>query len=329
MKNLTKRSAFTLIELLVVIAIIGILMSLAGVGLSGARAAARRTQCMNNMRNIGQSMLVFHTNKDQLPFFIDKNGRGWAEQLLPLVEEQQRHKLILKSAPTQAELNDSAYASLPLFVCPVDFDPTDGGTGFPQLSYVVNAGTYDPNYATAVPTKDCATGYGLIKQPLDRGVKMDSIKDGASNTILLTENLQADTWRLCWTNAAAPAANAPRRSDTATYTTDAAFYTDYNDWMHTKTGNTFSGIGSAGFRWTNNTTVTTDQLPVVNPVIATPPTGVTRFNYARPSSSHPGVIVTLYADGSVRPLDEDITVGEYTKACNPDDAKNTGSFAWQ
>jgi prepilin-type N-terminal cleavage/methylation domain-containing protein/prepilin-type processing-associated H-X9-DG protein len=127
-----KREAFTLVELLVVIAIIGILVALLLPAIQAAREAARRTQCKNNVKNIGLAVLnhldtrkVFPTGGitwgvliedylDGMPaddgsnpggklVDIERMGLGWGFQILPYLEEGALHELttgdLIRSTP--------------------------------------------------------------------------------------------------------------------------------------------------------------------------------------------------------------------------------------
>ncbi|QDT68911.1 Type II secretion system protein G precursor [Planctomycetes bacterium MalM25] len=108
-----RHSGFTLVELLVVIAIIGILVALLLPAVQAAREAARRTQCMNNVRQIGLSILNFESSNRVFPTGGDvpnpriedylsdnasipgpeKMGIGWGFQILPYLEEGALHDL--------------------------------------------------------------------------------------------------------------------------------------------------------------------------------------------------------------------------------------------
>ncbi len=87
----TSRLGFTLIELLVVIAIIAILVALLLPAVQQAREAARRSQCKNNLKQMGLAMHNYHDTHNCFPFahFVgtDLNVSGWGVQILPFIEQ--------------------------------------------------------------------------------------------------------------------------------------------------------------------------------------------------------------------------------------------------
>src|SRR5262245_49008898 len=81
---------FTLVELLVVIAIIGILVALLLPAIQAAREAARRAQCVNNLKQLGVAFQNYHDTHKRLPIGAYSCCNGtWQMYILPFIEEQQ------------------------------------------------------------------------------------------------------------------------------------------------------------------------------------------------------------------------------------------------
>src|SRR5262245_519160 len=103
---------FTLVELLVVIAIIGVLVALLLPAVQAAREAARRTDCSNNLKQIGLALQNYHGAKGCFPSgytsAVDPAGNdtgpgwGWAAAILPYTEEKVLHQLIQLDQPIEA-----------------------------------------------------------------------------------------------------------------------------------------------------------------------------------------------------------------------------------
>lgn len=154
----TRLSGFTLVELLVVIAIIGILVALLLPAIQSAREAARRTECKNRLKQMGlaiqhhvDSYKVFPTggteyfpdianyiDASKKPYGPDKQGLGWAYQILPYLEEG-----AIKDIVTTTALQQTIVA---LYVCPSRRTPivnTSASNGGAQATII--------DYAAAQP----------------------------------------------------------------------------------------------------------------------------------------------------------------------------------
>jgi len=131
------------VELLVVIAIIGILVSLLLPAVQAAREAARRTQCKNNLKQIGLAIHNFHDTTGWLPpVHIDINGgdyKGatWFVVILPYIEQENLFKQFDLTKTWDLSPNPAAAAmpaaSLSVYICPARRNPGAFSDANPQV----------------------------------------------------------------------------------------------------------------------------------------------------------------------------------------------------
>ena len=123
-KSITKERGFTLIELLVVIAIIAILIALLLPAVQQAREAARRTQCKNNLKNIGLALHNYHDVYDTLPPGNNTSPQNWGGSffisILPFLEEANAYNRINMETWPGWATNFPVYNgySVPAYACP-------------------------------------------------------------------------------------------------------------------------------------------------------------------------------------------------------------------
>jgi prepilin-type N-terminal cleavage/methylation domain-containing protein len=180
----SSRRGFTLIELLVVIAIIAVLISLLLPAVQQAREAARRTQCKNNLKQLGLALHNYADTHRVFPFGQGGTGGNYSalSQLLPYFEQGNLFAKIDFKKTVTDPVNDAArLTELPMFRCPSDAENTKPDAGG-AVNYYPNKGT---KIEFAGPHLD-----GLMYS--GSAVRFGDITDGTSNTAAFSERLLTD-----------------------------------------------------------------------------------------------------------------------------------------
>lgn len=174
-KRSTHRVGFTLVELLVVIAIIAMLVTLLLPAVQAAREAARRTQCINNLKQVGLSILNFESGLTHFPgggdtpwprieenlvggiggtpYGAEQQGLSWGFQILPYIEELGIHSI--------QSTTDMAKVVVPMYLCPSRREAVQNqGGGNAETGTLMD-------YASATPRGGTNAGSGFNPYPID------------------------------------------------------------------------------------------------------------------------------------------------------------------
>jgi prepilin-type N-terminal cleavage/methylation domain-containing protein/prepilin-type processing-associated H-X9-DG protein len=205
------RRGFTLVELLVVIAIIGILIALLLPAVQAAREAARRTQCVNNIKQVCLGLHTFHDTHQHLPHgtynYLDRhwgqpppynnmqNRRCWMHDTLPYLEQgplYERFDEYMNSGVVSALWFPELHTVVPPLMCPSD--PLS-----PKLhTFWGDGGNETQGFSGNIVTcagSDYFNDNGNLESSANRDglffavskVRIEDIKDGTTNTAMATE----------------------------------------------------------------------------------------------------------------------------------------------
>jgi prepilin-type N-terminal cleavage/methylation domain-containing protein len=275
------RVGFTLIELLVVIAIIAILIGLLIPAVQKVREAANRTQCANNMKQLGLGFSNFESTRKALPSGDFNSGGTIITSALDYIEQYANNVMAANNTgngrfnPPVYDPSGAPYAApqpIPILLCPTRRN-TDVG---PRCDY---AGAVSPNswptlvtsgglsyngLWTALYTKD---GNGKKQSPVS--LRRITQLDGTSNTVLLAHRAINPAQRNVQPILCCGGGSATLPSNNDGYFTDNYFLNMYRGFM-----------GASGWLFKSDL----NQSP-----------------YDRTfSSPHDGIMPCLFADGSVR-----------------------------
>jgi prepilin-type processing-associated H-X9-DG protein/prepilin-type N-terminal cleavage/methylation domain-containing protein len=215
-QKLDSPTGFTVIEVLVVVAIIGLMVALLLPAVNAAREAARRAQCVNNLKQMGLAMHSFHGTTGKFPAGYSVKGLppqddgmtpgfGWGVFLLGSLEQQSLYNSFnFDLWLVQPEQKTALSVRLSVYTCPSSESPTSDpynqaimiSDRLPVSHYVASAGQFQPySRSDSRPTRIVGVGSGVFY--LNSRTSAPEITDGLSQTLMVGErsrNVASATW---------------------------------------------------------------------------------------------------------------------------------------
>lgn len=317
--RLARQRGFTLIELLVVIAIIAILIALLLPAVQAAREAARRSQCRNNLKQVGVALHNYNSTVKMFPpISVLPSGSTFEPysaqaRLLPYLEQQSLAKLVNWGAGSQFTANPQlARTRVAIYLCPSEVNDrarlTPTLTHYP-LSYGFNEGTwfiYDPLTGNV--------GEGAFHP--NRAFTAAAFTDGLSNTLAASE-VKAYQPNLWDTNNPATLGVAPPASPSAATaffggTFDSNGHTEWVEGDVHESGFTTTFTPNAAVPYT----VAGITYPSVDITSMRDGESTTAPTYAAiiSRSYHDGMVNVLMMDGASRSVSNNIDLGVWRAA---------------
>jgi len=322
------RRGFTLIELLVVIAIIAILIALLLPAVQQAREAARRSQCKNNLKQIGLALHNYYETNRRLPvsFVVDYSSPGgeWSihARILPYVDQANLYIQANLSLPYDDATNAGiATQRIPSYLCPSepqDFKRTDssGKAIHHPINYGFNGGGwFFWNNANG------GTGNGVFMP--NRSYGLSAITDGTSNTLAFSEVKAFNPYLRDGSAATATPPDAAGISALGGSFKKNSGHTEWVDGRVHQTGfttvfgpNAVVPHSNSGQQFDVDYTSCREEKSCSGPTYA----AVTS------RSHHTGIVQSLLMDGSARAISENIDLQVWKDLGSRNDGNSVGDF---
>jgi prepilin-type N-terminal cleavage/methylation domain-containing protein len=350
------RRGFTLVELLVVIAIIGILIGMMVPAIGVVRETARKTSCMNNMKQLGLGVQNFQTNYGRFPpsclYSLGRTGSqpyeswSWLALMLPFIDMKPMYdRLTIRPRGVPWEESNTARedhktareTSIPLFLCPSTRASRDysgnilkgwlgrasGNIKGALTSYKGMGDSQKEGIPFKLPGHGQTAPYpsthpdGVMYPDVD-GVRLSDITDSQSQTIMAVETIE-DKYSRWMLGTEATLAGLPSRSDPA----KAGAQIVYNSRLAYYAPEGFDGNfkNDSKLSASLKTYLNYDYKPQANKYDSQ-----NDVKYG-PSSMHAGVVNHLFCDINVRGIDVNVDVAAYMFMITRAGSEQFGSMA--